>query len=311
MQLHFDGSFSANSAALEAWRAATDRVFYGAGRRIGQAPRTGAGRLASMQLGGVGIVDVTAPPGVSARDRRAIASDGIDALFISTMRRGRARLETEARFVAQSPGDIVCWDAARQHRWVHEIETQSFCVRIPRQLLHVAAPERLAQRTLVAGSPLGTLASSLIAQISRVDVAQDSSTAHRLRSSLVDTLVAALDADEDLSPRGDLLLRAKAHMLARLDCTKLAPPQVAAAVGASTRSLARAFAEDGTTPARWMWRQRLARAHQLLASRQARSVSDAAVACGFSSLPHFSRAFRQVYGHPPEQLLNRAAPPAP
>lgn len=256
MQLHFDGSFSANSAALDAWRAATDHVFYGAGRRIGQAPRTGAARLASMQLGGVGIVDVTAPPGVSARDRRAIASDGVDALFISTMRRGRARLETDARLVAQSPGDIVCWDAARQHRWVHEIETQSFCVRIPRQLFHVAAPERLTQRTLAAGHPLGVLASSLIDQISRVDVAHDSSTAHRLRSSLVDALVAALDPDEDLSPRsaarGDLLLRAKAHMLARLDCTELAPPQVAAAVGASTRSLARAFAEEGTTPARWM-----------------------------------------------------------
>ncbi len=308
VQLHFDGSFSAhNAGALDAWRAATDRVFYGAGRRVGQSPRSGAGRLASMELGGLRIVDVTVPPGASARDRRAIAADGVDALFVSTMRSGHARLETDSRLIVQHPGDLVTWDAARQHRWVHEIETQSFCVRIPRQLLHVAAPERLGQRALAGGSPLGALASTLIAQLARVEVRPDSTAAHRLRSSLVDTLVAALDGEDGHPPRsaarGELLARAKAHMLARLDCAGLSPAQVAAAVGASPRSLARAFAQEATTPARWLWQQRLARAREMLLTRQARSVSDAAVACGFASLSHFSRAFRQAHGEPPERLL--------
>ncbi len=308
MQLHFEDSFLGNSAAVDAWRAATDRIFYGAGRRIGKAPRNGAGRLASMQLGGVRIVDVTVPPGVSSRDRRAIAADGVDALFVSTMRRGSARLETGSDLIQQRPGDIVTWDAARQHRWVHEVETQSFCVRIPRELLHVAEPCQLAQRLLAAGSPMGALASSLIKNMARVDLAQDCTAAHRLRSSLVDTLLAALECEEDTAartPRASVLARAKSHMLARLDCADMSPPQIAAAVGASTRTLALAFAQEGTTPARWMWQQRLARARERLLTGESASVTDAALACGFSSLPHFSRAFRLAYGHPAERLLAR------
>jgi AraC-like DNA-binding protein len=222
---------------------------------------------------------------------------------------GSARLETGSDLIQQRPGDIVTWDAARQHRWVHEVETQSFCVRIPRELLHVAEPRRLAQRVLAAGSPMGALASSLIKNMARVDLAQDctrSPPSALLSCGHTCSLRwSAKKTPLPRSPRASVLARAKSHMLARLDCAGMSPPQIAAAVGASTRTLARAFAQEGTTPARWMWQQRLARARERLLTGESASVTDAALACGFSSLPHFSRAFRLAYGHPAERLLAR------
>lgn len=306
MQVHFDAALVHDRRALENWRQATSRLFYQAARHMGEVSVPSVCRLASMRLGGLDFVDVKAPPSVSSRDRRTVHQDGVDALFVSAMMHGRARLEVGSRSVPQRPGDIVLWDAAQPHRWIHEDVTASICVRVPRQWLKLSDPGRLHSRALSAGSPMSVLATSMIQNMSRLAVTYDGAVAHRLRSSLIDCLVAAFTAEHPGTARRNRLDDACDYMRSRLDDSRLTPGMVAAAVGLSERSLGRLFATLGTTPAAWLWQQRLHKAHELLACGQA-SVSEAATACGFTSFSHFSRAFRRAHGCAPSELRKARA----
>lgn len=74
---------------------------------------------------------------------------------------------------------------------------------------------------------------------------------------------------------------------------------LAAVAGISVRQMERLFrAKLGERPMGFYLRLRLERAERLLSYSQM-SVREVAVACGFSSLPLFSRSFRKQHGMPP------------
>ena len=54
----------------------------------------------------------------------------------------------------------------------------------------------------------------------------------------------------------------------------------------------------GTAPGRWLREQRLRRAKLLLGAGNLQ-VSEVAFQCGFENLSHFSRAYKEEFGHPP------------
>jgi AraC family transcriptional regulator len=79
----------------------------------------------------------------------------------------------------------------------------------------------------------------------------------------------------------------------------------------------------GETLAQFVLRVRLERALQMLSHGPRRTLTQIALACGFSSSSHFSRSFKQRYGVPPsafdldawrarrrESLVDASAPPA-
>jgi transcriptional regulator GlxA family with amidase domain len=79
----------------------------------------------------------------------------------------------------------------------------------------------------------------------------------------------------------------------------LAVSRIARQVCFSTRQLERLFeAHLGSSPARHYMRLRLERAHHLL-SHTLLPVVDVAIACGFVSAAHFTRAFRARFGEAP------------
>jgi AraC-like DNA-binding protein len=61
------------------------------------------------------------------------------------------------------------------------------------------------------------------------------------------------------------------------------------------------------TPARWLTERRLDRAFSLLRATS-KSVTEIMLECGFEDLSHFSRAFKQKFGHSPS--VRRQAPAA-
>lgn len=78
----------------------------------------------------------------------------------------------------------------------------------------------------------------------------------------------------------------------------------------SGRSLS-AFKRDfqgifGMPPGRWLRERRLARAHGLLSSGVLQ-VGEVAFQCGFENLSHFSRAFKEQFGHAPGALREARA----
>ncbi|WJV54095.1 AraC family transcriptional regulator [Pectobacteriaceae bacterium CE70] len=53
------------------------------------------------------------------------------------------------------------------------------------------------------------------------------------------------------------------------------------------------------TPMRWIWRVRITLAKEIIHISPNWSLTDICYACGFSSLPHFSRCFTKTYKIPP------------
>jgi AraC family transcriptional regulator len=69
----------------------------------------------------------------------------------------------------------------------------------------------------------------------------------------------------------------------------------------STAHFARMFRKStGETPHRFVLRQRVERAKQVLRSAHMRII-DVAVACGFKTQEHFAQVFRQMYGVSPTE----------
>ena len=94
------------------------------------------------------------------------------------------------------------------------------------------------------------------------------------------------------------LLKALEFMEGQLDAP-LPRERLAALAGVSVRQLERLFREHlGCTPGAHDRKLRLERARMLL-RQTGMSVLEIAVACGFASASHFSRAYRTTFGHPP------------
>jgi transcriptional regulator GlxA family with amidase domain len=94
------------------------------------------------------------------------------------------------------------------------------------------------------------------------------------------------------------LLKALEFMEGQLDAP-LPRERLATLAGVSVRQLERLFREHlGCTPGSHDRKLRLERARMLL-RQTGMSVLEIAVACGFASASHFSRAYRTTFGHPP------------
>jgi AraC-like DNA-binding protein len=91
---------------------------------------------------------------------------------------------------------------------------------------------------------------------------------------------------------------AKEMISAHLD-GNLPLQRVAEVCGLSTSHFAHAFRRTvGVAPHRWLLRRRVERAIDMLGGGRD-SLSDIALACGFSDQSHFTRVFRRATGHSP------------
>lgn len=98
--------------------------------------------------------------------------------------------------------------------------------------------------------------------------------------------------------RNEHLSRAIAMLEARID-EPLAPSELAAILGISTRQLERLFGRYlNTSPKRYITEMRLHRARNLIVQTE-QSITEIAMACGFNSTSHFSKVFRNHYGISP------------
>jgi transcriptional regulator GlxA family with amidase domain len=86
--------------------------------------------------------------------------------------------------------------------------------------------------------------------------------------------------------------------------------KIAKATGLSRRQIERLFKRDlNCVPKRFYLEMRLRRARELLL-QTAMPIMDITAACGFQSPPHFSKCYRNQFGHPPsaERKIGAATP---
>jgi AraC-like DNA-binding protein len=104
------------------------------------------------------------------------------------------------------------------------------------------------------------------------------------------------------------LQRARGHIREHATDAELTPAQIARAIGVSERYLYTLFRTEGTSPARAIMDERLARAHAALQRPPAvhRTMESLALSLGFKHAAHFTRAFKERYGLPPSQHRDQA-----
>lgn len=85
----------------------------------------------------------------------------------------------------------------------------------------------------------------------------------------------------------------------------VSPTLIAEEIGISTRQLERLFGRYlGVSPKKFLMDLRLQKAQRLLVQTEL-SVTEVAMACGFSSSGHFSRVYRTQFGHSPVSQRSR------
>ena len=105
-----------------------------------------------------------------------------------------------------------------------------------------------------------------------------------------------LRAQIGLSHRG--LIRV-AHLMEQHIEKPLSLDAIAKSCGLSRRQIERLFKRDlNCVPKRYYLEMRLRRARELLL-QTAMPIMDITAACGFQSTPHFSKCYRNHFGHPP------------
>jgi transcriptional regulator GlxA family with amidase domain len=85
--------------------------------------------------------------------------------------------------------------------------------------------------------------------------------------------------------------------------------ELAASIGVSRRQIERLFKRHlDQVPTKYYLAVRLRRARELLL-QTSMSIMEITTACGFQSPPHFSKCYRNVFGHPPsaERQMDHAA----
>src|SRR6202011_1388101 len=141
---------------------------------------------------------------------------------------------------------------------------------------------------MVAGFPSGRLFLDSVEQAMAVSLVKDHAVRHRpvqiYRGGLGSARLRRIKELVHVKMEDDLSL-----------------DEMAQSVGLSTAHFARMFRKStGETPHRFVLRQRLERAKEMLRAPDAR-VLDVAVACGFKTQQHFAQAFRDVWGVSPTE----------
>ena len=222
----------------------------------------------------------------------------MEDFFAVYLLRGEVHLAHAVRQVTQRPGEIMLYDSTRTFafespQWLHGI-----FLRLPRDMVCSRLPdaEKLVARPLSCNRSVAGLAASMLRQVVALDVEKNPSVAARIGLSIADVVTSSFEVGlcEPRRSASDRALpdRARKFILERLGDPTLTVIQIANALGASTRTLNRAFAAEGTTAVSFLWQQRFELAHRLLVEGNQRHVSDVALTCGFSDFSHFSRTFK-------------------
>lgn len=269
--------------------------------------------LTFNKLGSFEIGLLAAPQHFWVRGREHIRTDDYDDFLLSMIVEGEGIISQNGHTLHQKAGDVVLYDTRKP--FSYEITAKTIVFRIKRNELisHVPSAEAMCMRKLGDGSPLKTIVGqALICGVEASGrLVEDATAKAHLGASIFNLVLAILDIDADpaahslTNAQGAQLERLRRFIFAHLTDGDLSCKMMAEYAGMSLRTLNRLFAELGTTPMRWVWRQRLDAAKREISEGRVDNVTDAALRSGFNELSHFSRSFKAEFGISPRLLLQK------
>lgn len=268
------------------------------------------GTTTTRQFGGIRVALVRGGPGELVRPARRIDARAAGCLRILRPMTGEVWVFQDGRHGTVRAPQLVCYDSTRPYKVIMPEDFRLVDVAVPHRLVGLTTTEadRVTGRPWAGTEGLAALLSSLLEGLGRHGTEVE--TAVDLLGGSVAGLTAALFAErmrevaEDSQiARQALMLQIQAHVRQRLAEPGLSPVTIAREHNVSLRYLQKIFQEYGSSPARWIRDERLARCRAELADPSLDHLPVALVGerSGLYGASHFSRLFRERYGTTPSE----------
>ena len=258
--------------------------------------------LGEMLISGTGFGDQQ-----FKRDLRRISADGLDHYLVQLYYAGGLVGSTRQGDMNVRSGDIQVVDLAQPHTSSAK-NSSTIVITVQRDLMTRMLPPRVDPHGVVlqgdrgAGALLADYMASLFRRLESVNEAEApfvaNATAQMIAACLQPSLNTAARARAQIE--GVIADRIKRHIEANLGSRDLSPAGLCARFRLSRGQLYRIFEPVGGV-AGYIQARRLDRALALLRdpSHRGRRVFEIALDAGFSSIAHFSAAFRRQFGFSP------------
>jgi AraC-like DNA-binding protein len=299
--------------SFEHWHQVTCRD-YGLSEFHHTSDNSFRARISSGSFSALALTEASSNSGAARliRDSGDIRKDPRDHFMLFLVTHGGIGVAQDGREAPAKSGDFFVYDEAKPLTLEFKAQYRTVMLNIPRSLLEARIPQvRAFTACCISGSSkLGALAGSVVRQLIGFDVNTELEVLNRVSGSTLDIIATALEREspgEALTRLGGhrLLSKVERYLLANLHNSKLDIDTIATDLSISPRTLNRLFALNGTTPMRWLWKQRLIASNRALVEGRLANVTDVALNFGFSDVSHFSRAFKMAFGKTPSAVKRR------
>ena len=317
MQVVLATSTVAETKRLQFWRDAVCDTFVELDcRALSEAPFFG--EITTAQCDEMHFSRVRSDGQIVDRTRSRIRNAREEVVLVSVQIRGRGGVAQDGRQAILQPGDFACYDSTRPYTLSFDAQFEQIVLHLPRKAMvrRIGPMEAVTATRVAAASPLGSLVAPFIRNTASMVSEVGGATAARLSDVCLGLVATALGDLTSCRPLNDtptraaLTFRAKTLIERNLDDAELNSEKVAAMMGISSRYLQDLFHSESQTVSEWIWSRRLEKARRdLLDPLLVReSVTQIALACGFSDLAHFSRRFRAAYSMSPRECRRLQSP---
>src|SRR5258706_3675081 len=255
-------------------------------------------------VNGVRAMSVWGQPLTALRGQAQLADDTGAFIGVLYQRTGYTIYERYGRVTVIAPGDIAVWYSGYEATFAMPEPFKKLCMIVPLGQFQDFVPNAIAYDGLrIEGSSAGGAMLGSWLSVLADDVIE--SDGESLASSIETTLdvlaatIAARVREPNAFLEEDLLLHVMRFIGRRLD-DDIAPAAVAQHFGISVRHLHRLFSKRQLTMSSWRRSRRLAKCRAELADPgNHRTITEIALAWGFSDAAHLSRLFKATFGISP------------
>ncbi len=243
-----------------------------------------------------------------SRRKRDIGSAVDEYFLLSLQMSATSRISQFGSTAHLKPGDMALYVTSEPYRLDLVDGFSHLVVQVPKQRLLERLPnaQGLAGKRIDGQTGIGKLVRENIIAFTQHADGENPALQSLVQTTLIDLVATGiasnLETEADLSsPEQHILLRAKSFIGANLSDPDLDRTSVAAEVGLSVRRLNTIFAKENLSLSSYIRESRLAAVAKKLQDPRydALSVSELAIANGFSNLQHFSTLFRSKFDRSP------------
>jgi AraC-like DNA-binding protein len=297
------------------WTEWVDRLFHGLQSDL-YGDTDFDGRVATAVAGDVVLTRLESNRHRVMRSANAVRASEMGYLKIVAPFQGRAGVEQKGREAWVTPGQWSIYDTTDTYAVSNPEPVEHLIVMVPKAQLaeRGLAIDELTARRLGADGGIARVTLETMRSAWRELPGMNADAAASLGEVITQcvhlSLLDLAGRATALTQRETLRERIKQHVLRHLGDPELSVEQIARALNCSRRHLYNAFADEPDGVAGYVLARRLEACRAAFDDPRwaGRSITEIALAHGFSSMAHFSRVFRTHAGLSPSEYRRERSP---